>query len=105
MNFGGRTPAPEARRIVDLAMDRGATFFDTANVYGDGESERLLGEALKGRREKAGIATKVGLLRRDGKPEGLAGARVVAALDESLKRLQTDYVDLYYLHVPDKTTP
>lgn len=105
MNFGARTPAAEAKAIVDRAIDRGATFFDTANMYGDGESERILGSALQGRRDDVGIATKVGLLRRSGKPEGLSAERVVAALDESLQRLGTDRVDLYYLHAPDWSTP
>lgn len=105
MNFGARTPAAEAGAIVDRAIERGATLFDTANMYGDGESERILGAALKGRRDRVQIATKVGLLRQGGKPEGLTPARMLAALDESLSRLQTDVVDLYYLHAPDPKTP
>src|SRR5688572_32184493 len=84
MNFGARTPAPEAQRIVDRAIERGATMFDTANMYGEGESERILGAALKGRRDGVRIATKVGLLRQGGRPEGLSAARVLAAIDESL---------------------
>lgn len=101
MNFGTRTPAAEAHAIVDRAIQRGATHFDTANLYGDGESERILGRALMGRRDGVRIATKVGLLKR----EGLAPERVLAALDQSLNRLQTDRVDLYYLHAPDPATP
>jgi len=105
MNFGARTPAAEARGIVDRAIERGVTLFDTANMYGDGESERILGAALKGRRDTVQVATKVGLLRQGGRVEGLAPARMIAALDESLGRLQTDVVDLYYLHAPDPKTP
>ena len=105
MNFGSRTPAPEAARIVDRAIERGAIHFDTANMYGDGESERIVGVALKGHRDRVQIATKVGLLRQSGRPEGLSRGRVIAALDESLARLQTDRVDLYYLHAPDPSTP
>jgi aryl-alcohol dehydrogenase-like predicted oxidoreductase len=105
MNFGGRTPEAQAKAIVDRALERGVAFFDTANVYGDGESERLLGKALAGRREQAKIATKVGARRVGGATEGLSAARIVAALDESLERLKTDFVDLYYLHVPDPQTP
>ena len=101
MNFGRRTPEPEARRIVDVALERGITLFDTANAYGDGESERILGRLLKGRRERVEIATKVGWWKR----EGLSAARVRAAIDESLERLGTDRVELYYLHVPDHETP
>lgn len=101
MNFGKRTPEPEARSIVDLAIERGLTLFDTANAYGDGESERILGRALAGRRDGVSIATKVGWWKK----EGLSRARVVASLDESLERLGTDHVDLYYLHVPDHETP
>lgn len=99
MNFGGRTPAPEARRIVDRALERGLTHFDTANLYGKGESERVLGEALKGRRERAFVATKCGV------NEGLSKQRVLAAADESLQRLGMDSVDLFYLHTPDPKTP
>jgi aryl-alcohol dehydrogenase-like predicted oxidoreductase len=103
MNFGGRTPEAEARRIIDLAIERGATFFDTANMYEKGKSEEILGRALKGRRERVQVATKVGLGSLGGKPEGLAPQRIVAALDESLARLQMDFVDLYYLHTPDRS--
>lgn len=101
MNFGKRTPEPEARRIVDLAIERGLTLFDTANAYGDGESERILGRLLVGRRDRVRIATKVGWWKK----EGLSPARVRASLDESLARLGTDHVDVYYLHVPDHQTP
>jgi aryl-alcohol dehydrogenase-like predicted oxidoreductase len=99
MNFGGRTPAAEAHRIVDRALERGITHFDTADVYGKGESERVVGQALKGRRDRAFIATKCGA------SGGLAKARVLAAIDESLQRLGTEWVDLYYLHLPDAKTP
>lgn len=105
MNFGARTPKDQARRIVARALERGARFFDTANVYGDGEAERILGELLSARRSDVGIATKVGLWRRGGKPEGLSASRIRAALTESLERLRTDFVDLYYLHAPDPETP
>jgi aryl-alcohol dehydrogenase-like predicted oxidoreductase len=105
MNFGGRTPEPEAKGIVHRALERGACVFDTANVYGDGEAERVLGRALVGRGEAARVATKVGLLRRDGRPEGLAARWVKTALDESLVRLGRERVDLYYLHAPDEATP
>ncbi len=101
MNFGKRTPEPEARRIVDRALDLGIEIFDTANAYGAGESERILGRALKGRRDRVAIATKVGFDRVQGKPEGLGRSAIVTAIDASLTRLGTDYVDLYYLHVPD----
>src|SRR5437870_5761894 len=105
MNFGKRTPEPDAARIVARAIERGLTFFDTANAYNDGDSERILGRAVKGRRESVQIATKVGFGRVDGKPEGLGRARILAAVDASLARLGTDYVDVYYLHVPDHRTP
>ena len=105
MNFGKRTPADESVRIVHAALERGLTWFDSANVYCNGESERLLGRALAGRRGLARIATKVGIGKLSGPPEGLKAARVVAALDESLARLGTDHIDLYYLHPPDPKTP
>jgi len=101
MNFGKRTPRAESERIIARALERGVTFFDTANVYNDGESERILGQALGARRGAVRIATKVGLGRAGGKVEGLSRGRVLAAIDESLGRLGTDYVDVYYLHAPD----
>jgi aryl-alcohol dehydrogenase-like predicted oxidoreductase len=105
MNFGKRTPEPEAERIVRRALEAGVTLFDTANAYGDGESERILGRILARlpatSRDTVAVATKTGWWRR----EGLAPARVVASLDESLARLGLDSVDLYYLHVPDHDTP
>lgn len=105
MNFGGRTDATEAARIVACALEHGLTFFDTANLYGDGASERVLGAALRGRRTEVGLATKAGLARVKGKPEGLSRAALFAAVDASLQRLGTDSVDLLYLHQPDPATP
>ncbi|ATB34067.1 aldo/keto reductase [Melittangium boletus DSM 14713] len=105
MNFGTRTPAPEAQRIVARALERGVPFFDTANSYNHGESERILGRALAGQRGRVGIATKVGLSRTRGKPEGLEPTHLVKAVEESLRRLGTDYVDVIYLHAPDAATP
>ena len=104
MNFGKRTPEPESRRIVARALERGLTFFDTANVYNDGESERILGRALGKRRGEAQIATKVGIGRMSA-PEGLSPERIAAAIDESLQRLGTDHVELYYFHKPDPERP
>ncbi len=115
MNFGKRTPEGEARCVIDRAQERGIVAIDTANVYGGGESERIVGRALRGRRDAFLISTKVGLARVGGEasglvqaggvPEGLSRARILAACDESLARLETDYVDLYYLHAPDSSTP
>jgi aryl-alcohol dehydrogenase-like predicted oxidoreductase len=105
MNFGKRTPADESQRIVRRALERGIRVFDTANVYNGGESERILGRALG--RDRAGVvvATKVGFDRVGGKPEGLSLAALERGLAGSLERLGTDYVDVYYLHVPDPGTP
>lgn len=105
MNFGRRTPEEESRRIIDRALERGVTWIDTANVYNEGESERVVGRALRGRRDGVRLATKVGFGARDGVPEGLAPAVIARAIDESLERLGTDRVDLYYLHVPDARVP
>jgi aryl-alcohol dehydrogenase-like predicted oxidoreductase len=102
MNFGKRTSEPEAQRIVARALERGLDFFDTANVYNEGESERILGRALA--KKKARIATKMGIGKLS-EPEGLAPERIAAAIDESLKRLNVERVDLYYFHKPDHTRP
>lgn len=105
MNFGKRTPEPEAHRIVQRALERGLDFFDTANAYVAGESERILGRALGARKGKARIATKVGFGPKMSEPEGLSPARIAAAVEESLGRLGTGHVDLYYFHKPDPAQP
>jgi len=105
MNFGKRTPEPEAHRIVHRALERGLIFFDTANAYLGGESERILGRALGSRRAQARIATKVGIGPSMTEPEGLAPERISAAVEESLRRLGTDRVELYYFHKPDHSRP
>ncbi|MEO6418183.1 MAG: aldo/keto reductase [Polyangiaceae bacterium] len=104
MNFGKRTPKKEAERVIARALERGCTYFDTANAYYDGESEKILGAALAKKRGEVKIATKVGLLRTGNKVEGLARATILDACDKSLARLGTDYVDVYYLHAPDPST-
>lgn len=105
MNFGKRTSEPEAKLVLAKALELGVRHFDTANAYTDGNSERIVGAALRTNRDDVLIATKCGFGRVAGKPEGLARDRIFAACDESLGRLGTDYIDIYYLHVPDPTTP
>lgn len=105
MNFGKRTSEKDAKAIVARALELGILHIDTANAYGEGISESIVGGALKGKRETVTIATKCGFGRVAGKPEGLSRARILEAIDGSLKRLGTDHVDVYYLHVPDHDTP
>jgi aryl-alcohol dehydrogenase-like predicted oxidoreductase len=105
MNFGKRTPAPEAERITLRALERGVTVFDTANVYNDGESERILGLSLGKKRASCTVASKVGLLRVRGKVEGLSRSAIATAIDATLARLGTDHLDHYYLHAPDHAVP
>ncbi len=105
MNFGKRTSREESLRIMARALDAGIALFDTANAYNGGESERLVGEAVRGKHDQVLVATKVGFGRTSGAPEGLSAARIAAACDESLGRLGVGAIDLYYLHVPDPTTP
>ncbi|HEY2375665.1 MAG TPA: aldo/keto reductase [Gemmatimonadaceae bacterium] len=103
-NFGRRLDADATARVVHAALDAGVTFFDTAELYGDGLSEQYLGRALRVRRRDAIIATKFGHKSaprdRRGQP-----ANVRRAADASLQRLGTDYIDLFQLHSPDSTTP
>ncbi len=105
MNFGKRTSAAESAKILARAAERGVVLLDTANVYTDGESERIVGRAIAGRREAFVVATKVGLGRVAGKAEGLSRAAITVAVEQSLRRLATDYIDVYYLHAPDPATP
>src|SRR5215204_4073738 len=103
-NFGWRTDAAGTAAVVGAALDAGINFFDTADVYGGGQSEEFLGSALKGRRSKAIVATKFGIEMGEGK-EGARAQYIREALDASLQRLQTDSIDLYQIHRPDPNTP
>ena len=102
-NFGGRVDRGGTRRVVDSALDVGITFFDTAESYGGGDSERFLGAALGERRPQVVLATKFGWA--PGELPGGAPERVRRSIDGSLGRLGTDVVDLYYYHRPDGVTP
>ncbi|HMC70506.1 MAG TPA: aldo/keto reductase, partial [Mycobacteriales bacterium] len=104
-NFGRRLGLDDTRAVVDAALDAGVTFLDTADVYGD--SELLLGEVLEGRRDDVVIATKFGAVPLDAPAwEGRGSRRYIRrAVERSLKRLRTDYIDLYQIHQPDKETP
>ncbi len=103
-NFGWRINAQETAQVVDAALDAGVHFFDTADIYGGGQSEEYLGKALGSRRSKIVLATKFGL-PMDDQRKGAKPAYVKQALEDSLRRLQTDHIDLYQLHKPDPTTP
>ncbi|MDI9498732.1 MAG: aldo/keto reductase [Bacillota bacterium] len=106
MTFGGQTDEDEAGRIMAAALERGVCLFDTANVYTGGESEAIVGRFLKGRREGVILATKVGN-PVPGSPGGggLGAAHVRWSAEASLRRLQTDVIDIFYLHRPDHKTP
>jgi aryl-alcohol dehydrogenase-like predicted oxidoreductase len=103
-NFGWRIDADQTRAVVDAAIAAGINFFDTADVYGAGQSETFLGKALGPRRNQVVIATKFGL-PMDEKRKGAKPAYIKQAVEDSLKRLGTDRIDLYQLHRPDDTTP
>ena len=92
--------------MVDLAIDKGVNFFDTADVYSNGASEKILGKALGQNRHKVIIGTKFGFrMTEDPNGDGLSKARIIKACEESLKRLNTDYIDLYQIHSDDFVTP
>jgi len=104
MNFGARTPRTQALAVLERAFERGLLFVDTANVYVNGESERIVGAAIAKRPDVA-VATKVGLNRVRGQNEGLSAAVIHASVEASRKRLGRDVLDLLYLHAPDPKTP
>jgi aryl-alcohol dehydrogenase-like predicted oxidoreductase len=109
-NFGGRLDVAGTRRVVDAAIDAGITLLDTADIYGQSQSESFLGEVLAGRRDQVVLATKFGHQSYDmgyGTAAGAKGGRayIRRAVEASLKRLNTDYIDLYQLHTPDPHTP
>lgn len=113
--FGGQGPlfsawgdsdAREARRLIDICLEAGVTLFDTADNYSDGLAEERLGQALQGRRDQALISTKTSLPLGDGPGDwGSSRHRLVRAVENSLRRLGTDYIDLLQLHAFDATTP
>jgi len=106
LTFGSSMDEAAASRAIDRCLAEGINSFDTANVYNKGASETMLGKALAGKRQTVIVATKVGF--KTGVPDdeaGLSRAAIRKSLDASLMRLQTDYVDLFYLHLPDYAVP
>ncbi|HYM11748.1 MAG TPA: aldo/keto reductase [Bryobacterales bacterium] len=106
MTFGSQADEVVSRSIVDRCLDAGINFFDTANSYNKGRSEEILGGIVKGRRGRFVVASKVFNKMGDGPDEsGLSKAAIHKQVDASLSRLQTDYLDIYYLHQPDQRVP
>jgi aryl-alcohol dehydrogenase-like predicted oxidoreductase len=108
MNFGGPTPEDEAFRIIDRALDAGINIVDTANIYNAGQSERVVGKAFKenGQRDSVILATKVYFATGDGPNDrDLSRYHIIKACEDSLRRLQTDRIDLYQLHRPSADVP
>jgi aryl-alcohol dehydrogenase-like predicted oxidoreductase len=106
-NFGGRIDAAASRPVIHKALDSGITLFDTADVYGDrGGSETILGETLGARRKEIVLASKFGIqMDAAGAMKGGSRRYIMTAVEASLRRLQTDWLDLYQLHTPDPLTP
>ena len=114
MSFGGEgywkvvgnLDYPASKKIVDMALDAGVNFFDTADVYSHGQSEEILGKALKEKRNEVVLATKVrGRMSKDINDVGLSRKHIIESCENSLKRLGTDYIDLYVMHSFDPITP
>ena len=106
MTLGKPLDQAGTNEVIDRCIDAGINFFDTANMYNEGVAETLLGEALKGHRDKVVLASKVRFKMGDGPDQqGLSRKAILRAIDESLQRLQTDYLDIYYLHAPDHSVP
>lgn len=113
--FGGQGPlfsawgdsdGLEARRLIDICLEAGVALFDTADVYSNGASEQILGEAVKGRRDRVLLSTKTGLPMGDGPNNaGTSRLRLIGAVEDALRRLNTDYIDLLQLHAFDAFTP
>lgn len=105
-NFGAKCDEAQTKVVVHKALDEGITFFDTADIYSRGSSETLLGKALGGKREEVVIATKFCGPMGDGEyMKGASRRYIMQAVEASLERLGTDYIDLYQIHFPDVTTP
>ncbi len=105
-NFGMRIDAEQTERVVAAALDAGITFFDTADIYGGTKSEEFLGAALERRRDRVILATKFGnQVGADGGHRGASKRWITQAVEDSLRRLRTDRIDLYQQHVPDADVP
>ncbi|WP_396899373.1 aldo/keto reductase [Mycolicibacterium sp.] len=106
MTFGDTVDADGAAAMLDVALDAGITHIDTANGYAGCESERMLADLLRGRRDRVALATKAGMPHPDaGEHSPLSAAGLRASVEGSLSRLQTDHVELFYLHQPDRAAP
>lgn len=106
MTFGGQVSEADSIEIIHAALDRGVNFVDTADLYYTGASEEVVGKALQDRRENVILATKVfNPMSSDVNNRGLSRRHIIQGLEDSLRRLRTDYVDIYYLHQPDYKTP
>ena len=102
----GTTDVEEARRLVDICLEAGVNLFDTADVYSNGASEEVLGEAIKGRRDAVLISTKASLPTGDGANDrGSSRSRLIRSVEAALKRLGTDHIDIFQLHAFDASTP
>ena len=106
MFFGTQVSEAEAIKILDTAFDKGINMFDTADAYTGGKSEEIVGKAIKNKRQSVVLATKVGHKQGRGPNDyGLSREHIIQAVEASLKRLDTDYLDIYYAHTPDYATP
>ncbi|MCB0855733.1 MAG: aldo/keto reductase, partial [Bacteroidetes bacterium] len=107
LEWGWGSDKEVSRQIFDTYLDRGGNFIDTANYYTAGTSEEWIGDFMQGKREEIVLATKYSLTMREGDPNAGGNNRknLIQSLEASLKRLKTDYIDLYYMHVYDNRTP
>ena len=106
MIFGQQVDEVEANTIIDLAIEKGINSFDTADGYADGRSEEIVGKSLKNKRHSVVLASKVASKQGLGlNDSGLSREHIFQAVEHSLRRLGTDYLDIYYAHHPDSTTP
>ncbi len=106
MNFGSQVDEKGAIQIVERALEAGVNFIDTADVYAGGRSEEIVGKTLKEKRDSIVLATKVSAKVGEGANDrGLSRKHIIKGIEDSLRRLQTDYIDIYYAHMPDFDTP
>jgi len=106
MTYGNQVGETEAINIIERALNAGVNFFDTADAYAEGRSEEIVGKALKEKRYSVVLATKVANRTGPGANDiGLSRKHIMKGIEDSLRRLETDYIDLYYVHLPDYDTP